>query len=239
MYNETLVKYYDELYLSKDYQKECAFIINNSPNASRILDVGCGTGSHILHLSNEKNFIQGVDISESMIKRAQEKFLNFDNVKFFKGSIEDFSKLKKEPFDLAISMFNVVNHILDPEDVCSFFEKMSINLKNNGVFIFDCYNSEAVYNDHPKKYKRTNSKYSIESTPTFNDETGFLKLRHKVTFGADSIEYDLDHVIWSQKFIKKIIDKYFKSQYKVLSSDGKSNPTVDDYKIKFIIKKNA
>ena len=64
-------------------------------------------------------------------------------------------------------------------------------------------------------------------------------MSHKVTFGSDIFEYDLDHVIWSQDFIKKIIDKYFISGYKVFNTDGKASVSVDDYKIKFIVKKNA
>jgi SAM-dependent methyltransferase len=239
MYNDKLAHYYDQFYLSKNYQQECIFIKKNCPDPARILDVGCGTGSHILHLSNQKNFIQGVDISPDMIKRAREKFLNFHNVNFFEGSIEDFSELKNAPFDLVISMFNVINHMLTPEAIDSFFEKISLNLTDKGTFIFDCYNSEAVYNDYPKKYTRDNGKYSIESVPDFNDKTGFLRLRHKVTFGSDTFEYDLDHVIWSQDFIKEIIDKYFKSGYKVFNADGKANASVDDYKIKFITNRNG
>mgnify|MGYP001594940493 CR=1 FL=1 len=47
-----LAEYYDLFYQSKDYKKESEFIINllRKHNVKRILDVGCGTGNHIVIL---------------------------------------------------------------------------------------------------------------------------------------------------------------------------------------------
>lgn len=73
MYANELAEYYDDLYSAKDYCKESEFIKNIAPGAKRILDVGCGTGSHIKYLLQETNFIQGVDPSPPNDKKSYKK----------------------------------------------------------------------------------------------------------------------------------------------------------------------
>ena len=248
MYEDKLADYYDDFFYSKEYEKECDFIKKSAPDASRILDIGCGTGAHIKHLSTNSNFVQGVDISPSMIKKARNKFSKFNNVNFFEGFIEDFSNQNNEKFDVAISMFHVVNHILHESELDSFFKTVSKNLKNGGIFIFDCYNLKAIHADAPRHYIREiksnfhkNKKYKVESTPFFSHSTSMLRLEHYVTIQEgdkfDFFNYELRHLIWSERFLKELIDKYFKSSYKLFSaSDGKLNTSNTDYKIKFIIK---
>jgi ubiquinone/menaquinone biosynthesis C-methylase UbiE len=250
MYDNELAEYYDDFYSAKDYQKESEFIEKISPSAPRILDVGCGTGSHIKYLSKETNFIQGVDVSTLMIKKALKKFKNVKNVNFFNGPIENFAAQNDSKFDLAISLFNVVNHIMRLRELDDFFKSVSASLNKGAHFVFDCFNFSAVMREKPrhylKKIKSTqypNQSYEIESTPTFDyrSETSMLKLDNKVTIkndtGTKSFAYTLDHVIWSDNNFKELIDKYFKNEYKVLKANGDPNPSDSDYKIKFICTK--
>lgn len=54
---------------------ECDFIekeINNNKKA-RLLDIGCGTGRHTIELSKRGYTITGIDLSDSLLKRAKEK----------------------------------------------------------------------------------------------------------------------------------------------------------------------
>lgn len=56
---------------------ECDFIeqeINYNKKAS-ILDIGCGTGRHAIELSKRGYTVTGIDLSESLLKRAKEKTL--------------------------------------------------------------------------------------------------------------------------------------------------------------------
>ena len=128
MYDNELVEYYDDFYSAKDYQKESEFIEKISPAAQRILDVGCGTGGHIKYLTKETNFIQGVDVSTLMIKKAIKKFGNAKNVSFFNGGIENFAAQNDNKFDLGVSLFNVVNHIMSRRKLEDFFNLFPLYL---------------------------------------------------------------------------------------------------------------
>ena len=67
-------KYYDLLYKNKDYNKEAdyisRFIKKYKPDTKTILDLGCGTGRHDLHLSVKGFDITGVELSEDMYSAA-------------------------------------------------------------------------------------------------------------------------------------------------------------------------
>jgi SAM-dependent methyltransferase len=75
-----------------------------SINHFDILDYGCGTGEYVNYLTTNKyNFEYcGYDISDEMIKKAKEKFEDFNNTQFvtqFENRIFDYS--------IASGIFNV------------------------------------------------------------------------------------------------------------------------------------
>ena len=54
---------------------ECDFIekeINYEKN-NKILDLGCGTGRHSIELAKREYNVVGIDLSESLLRRAKEK----------------------------------------------------------------------------------------------------------------------------------------------------------------------
>ena len=54
---------------------ECDFIEKEIQynRATRILDIGCGTGRHTIELAKRGYTVVGIDLSESLLKRAKEK----------------------------------------------------------------------------------------------------------------------------------------------------------------------
>ena len=54
---------------------ECDFIEKEIGynKATRILDIGCGTGRHSIELAKRGYTVVGIDLSESQLKRAKEK----------------------------------------------------------------------------------------------------------------------------------------------------------------------
>ncbi len=54
---------------------ECDFLEReiNYNKTSRILDIGCGTGRHSIELSKRGYNVTGIDLSESLLKRAKQK----------------------------------------------------------------------------------------------------------------------------------------------------------------------
>ena len=79
-------QWYEELFANyaKKYDREsfvqgtigeCDFIEReiNYNKATKILDIGCGTGRHSIELAKRGYQVTGIDLSESQLKRAKEK----------------------------------------------------------------------------------------------------------------------------------------------------------------------
>lgn len=154
--------YYDILYQDKDYTKEALFIskliketlAKNNDNV-RVLDVACGTGRHAMELSNLGYKVEGSDLSKEMIEIAinESKRKNFD-IEFYTKSFQNIGEIKKK-YDVILSMFSAINYITNYDDFSSTFRNIHSLLNDNGIFIFDFWNGDAVI-DHfsPVRIKR-------------------------------------------------------------------------------------
>lgn len=79
-------------------------------NSKNILDLGCGEGTRLNYLTAGKTRGVGVDISETAIRLAKEKY---PKLKFIKADLEKLP-LKDEIFDLTYFAF-VLEHLISPE----------------------------------------------------------------------------------------------------------------------------
>ncbi len=72
---ENYAEKYDQECFVQGTSGECDFIEEelNFNKTISILDIGCGTGRHIIELARRGYKVTGIDISESQLKRAQEK----------------------------------------------------------------------------------------------------------------------------------------------------------------------
>ncbi len=94
-----------------------------------VLDVGCGTGNILLHLTQQHpncNFA-GIDLSSDMLDvgKKQADLLNIHNIKFIQGNIEE---LDIDLYDVIIS--NAAFHWFNKERV---LEKLVSSLRNDGI----------------------------------------------------------------------------------------------------------
>jgi len=142
--------FYDSIYQDKDYKKEVDFLekifkkfLKKKPK--NILDLGCGTGNHILELSKRGYKTSGVDISPDMIKIAQEKFKKLNlRGDFYIKDIACYRPRKK--FDVIISMFAVINYIIEIKALLRLFKNVYSVLKKDGLFIFEIWNAFKAQN---------------------------------------------------------------------------------------------
>ncbi|MFC2019186.1 methyltransferase domain-containing protein [Chloroflexota bacterium] len=145
-YEERYSRYYDLLYRDKDYEAECNFIeaIFNkfsSIPVDTVLELGCGTGGHAIHLAKEHR-VTGIDRSEAMIGRAKEKGVGNPNLDFRIMDIRQAELNRK--FDACIAMFAVMNYITSTKDILETLVKVRQHLKKGSVFTFDFWNGLAV-----------------------------------------------------------------------------------------------
>jgi len=139
MYN-FFPKIYDEFMEHADYNKWKDLVLNIAKKYSisqdTVLDLGCGTGSLLIKLKDCFSKLYGLDISENMIKKAKEKAkTNETNIKFFHDDMVTFEM--KEKFDVIVSFFDTLNHILSEEELLLHFETVKKALLNDGIYIFD------------------------------------------------------------------------------------------------------
>jgi SAM-dependent methyltransferase len=81
VYDDFYAKVYDELVFNKiknDYELGTIVDSTKPTDTSIILDVGCGTGHHVNSLADKGYKVVGIDLSESMIKKAQETYPALD-----------------------------------------------------------------------------------------------------------------------------------------------------------------
>tara|TARA_B100000131_G_scaffold305734_1_gene332031 strand:+ start:3469 stop:4224 length:756 start_codon:yes stop_codon:yes gene_type:complete len=246
MYKGKLVKYYDDLYHNKDYSKESKFIEDNS-ELNKVLDVGCGTGTHIENLCKDGRTFIGIDPELEILEIANTKFRNHSNIFLKNCYVEELTEEKD--FDTIISMFNVVNHILDRKDLESYFKTISELLSEDGTFIFDCFNSDAIVDDETREtFKEVNSsshggKYIIKNTTDFDYDTGYMRMSNLVRVyhlddEVDSFDYTLEHRIWLWDFLKELIENNNMEVEKIVSnSDYNNKASKEDLKITFVCKR--
>ncbi|MFZ1749163.1 MAG: class I SAM-dependent methyltransferase [Saprospiraceae bacterium] len=141
-------KYYNLLYKDKNYSQEVDYIDslikNFSPNTSRLLDVGCGTGNHAKLMVKKGYSVHGVDLSEQMLAIAN---IDKSEATFSIGDIRNF-KLE-ETFDAITSLFHVISYQTTNDDLMSSFHSVNKHLNKNGIFIFDFWYGPAVMTDLP------------------------------------------------------------------------------------------
>ena len=74
-----------------------------------------------------------------MLKVAEKK-LKHRNVRLYLGDMVDFNTGFQ--YDVMISLFDTVNHILSVEELISHFKSVKNSLKDEGVYIFDVVDRE-------------------------------------------------------------------------------------------------
>lgn len=117
---------------TEDTRKIISSLIEND---SRVIDIGCGTGSLALYLSKKCKYILGVELSKKMVDYAnsikEEK--NIVNVMFIHGDAEKISELTNERFDYAV--FSLSLHEMKSESRVRILEEIK-NIADR-IIIYD------------------------------------------------------------------------------------------------------
>jgi len=112
-----------------------------SPEATRLLDIGCGAGNYSLKLAERLPLaeITLVDLSQPMLARAEQRIGEQGPIKTsaaiathaIQGDIREI-ELPAAHFDLIVAAA-VLHHLRGPEEWRSVFEKLYASLRPGGV----------------------------------------------------------------------------------------------------------
>jgi len=114
----------------------------------RILDVGCGTGDHVIDLAKRRFDAVGIDRSSAMINEANKRKKGISEEvkkrgKFMEADLEKISsKFKKNPFDAVLFMGNTISH--NPHRYKDAIKDAASLMTGKGVMIFQVTNFKKV-----------------------------------------------------------------------------------------------
>jgi ubiquinone/menaquinone biosynthesis C-methylase UbiE len=130
-------RYYDQIYLKiKDYEKEAEAVKRvirqfEEKRSKNLLDIGCGTGEHLKHLSS-KFECTGIDINKGMIDLAKEKV---PNAKFRVADMMKFNL--KEKFDVVTCLFGAFGYVETFNNMVKTLGNFHKHLREKGLVIVE------------------------------------------------------------------------------------------------------
>lgn len=184
-------QYYDLIYNDKNYQKEVdyidKFIKKHANDANTILDLGCGTGKHLIELSKLGYSGIGIDQSQSMIDYANKNILSEssciqEKISFQTANIQDFRL--NNTFDVITCLFHVINYQKTEDELYLAIKNVSNHLKKNGIFIFDFwYGPSVLRNGFETRVKEIeNEMFEITriAKPSIDTINGIVTVHYKL-----------------------------------------------------------
>lgn len=170
--------HYDNEIFTKGTLGECDFIeaeIDYNKQI-KILDIGCGTGRHAIELAIREYTVTGIDLSDSLLKRAKEKASDLKlKVQFLKY---DARKLPfSEEFDLVIMICEGAFPLMETDEMnYEILQNAAQSLRDNGKLIFTTLNGlfplfhsvKDFLESHKKDGNATYDKHSFDLM-TFRD----------------------------------------------------------------------
>lgn len=130
--------FYDAIYaaVGKDYVREVetlhALIQEHKRSGdNRLLDVACGTGSHILHL-REHYEVAGLELDPNLLNVARHRC---PDVSFYQGDMADFQIDRQ--FDVITCLFSSIGYVKTLERLRQAVAAMKRHLRSSGLLIVE------------------------------------------------------------------------------------------------------
>jgi len=241
--------FYDSYYRNKDYDNEVNFVLdlaNKNSTPRTVLDIGCGTGGHLIPFAKKGLKVTGFDLSEAMINQAKEK-LRKTNIKaeIKAGDARTFRDGKK--YDLVVAMFAVMGYLTSNEDFLAGLKTAMIHLNENGLFIFDVWFGPAVLHQMPETRIQEFEKDGLKIIRLVRPELDIIK--QIVTINYDILEFQDERTVEVVKeshrmryfFIQELKFLLENAGLKLIKVcpfiDSSKQPTIDDWNITIVAKR--
>lgn len=138
MYGPELSKLYDLLYRGrgKDFPAEAAVVARvvhaRKPDVVSLLDVGCGTGEHLVSLRSSFECVEGLELSAHMRAVAVDKL---PEVPIHIGDMRRFEL--GQTFDAVCCLFSTIAYLTSKAELDAAVECMARHLSPGGVLVLE------------------------------------------------------------------------------------------------------
>ena len=197
---------YDKQQFTAGTQGEVDFIENEIDHnrATRILDIGCGTGRHSIELARRGYHVVGIDLSESMLSKARAKAKSAGvDVEYLQADARQLHFHNE--FDLAIMLCEGAFPLMQTDEMNFMILQSAANaLRTGGKFIFTTLNGlfalyhsvEEFVNKDPSEGVSMSGAFDLmtfrnTSTFEFEDDEGTKK-----SVRADERYYVPSEITW-------------------------------------------
>jgi glycine/sarcosine N-methyltransferase len=177
----SIAKAYDYIFPLKKPAFE--FTVNQINKKSKLLDVGCATGSMSIALSPYCGKIDAFDLDNEMIKIAQQKARKQDNINFYYGNMAQLiDQSQNSNYDLVFCYGNTLVHLLSIEDISNFLKQVYEILKPNGKLALQILNYDYIIDNKITELPTIeNDHIRFDRTYQFNSDNRLIDFNTKLT----------------------------------------------------------
>lgn len=170
--------FYDLLMSDVDYTARTAYLLKlfkkHGKNPTLLLDLACGTGAFSNEFARKNIEVIGVDASQEMLSCARENSAKTGtDVLFLCQKAEELNLYGT--VDGAVCCMDSVNHITDEKALKAAFQKVSLFLEKDCLFIFD------VNTVYKHKEVLANNTFVIEEENLYCVWQNFFKEKNLIT----------------------------------------------------------
>jgi SAM-dependent methyltransferase len=142
-----LTRYYDAIYHWKDYEQESkdvlSWIRRFNQTAKTLLDVACGTGSHMVFFQKDMEEVVGLDQDPIGLEIAAEKL---KGVSLIEGDMRSFQLGRC--FDAITCLFSAIGYVQDFRELEQSLRCFAAHLNPGGILVLEGWLSSGEMNPH-------------------------------------------------------------------------------------------
>jgi SAM-dependent methyltransferase len=140
--NPRIASEYDATFADNQlFHYDCEFIDEHLPTPGTVLDVGCGTGRHLTHLGARGFVTIGLDLSEHMLREAEENLRACGQVpRLIRADMHHLPLLPSARFDAILLMFSTLGLVQTEKRRIEIVATLRQHLAPGGVLVAHFHN---------------------------------------------------------------------------------------------------